>query len=59
MLPAELLPLFTPAELETLVCGRPTIDVDLLKRVAEYEFVSPTDSHILAFWEVRLCYHAL
>lgn len=51
-LPAEALPLFTPTEAEVLFCGRPDVDVELLKRVTEYEFVSPSDPHIVAFWEV-------
>lgn len=51
-LPSEALPLFTPGEAETLFCGRPDVDVELLKRVTEYEFVGPTDPHIVAFWEV-------
>ena len=35
VLPAELLPLFTPAELETLFCGTQNIDVALLRTVAK------------------------
>ncbi len=36
VLPVDLLPIFTPQEAEALVCGQPTIDISLLKRVAEY-----------------------
>jgi len=36
ILPVDLLPMFTPWEAEALVCGQPTIDVSLLRRVAEY-----------------------
>ena len=35
VLPTDLLPIFTPQEAEALVCGQPTIDVGLLRRVAE------------------------
>ncbi len=35
VLPVDLLPMFTPGEMEVLMCGRATIDVSLLKRVAE------------------------
>lgn len=52
VLPAELLPLFTPPELEALFCGTQTIDVGLLKTVAKYEFCSAADPHIVAFWSV-------
>ncbi len=52
VLPTELLPIFTPSEMEQLLCGKATIDVQLLKRVAAYEFVQPTDQHIVWLWEV-------
>ena len=52
VLPTELLPIFTPLEMEGLLCGKPHVDVQLLKRVAAYEFVSPTDQHIQWLWEV-------
>ena len=35
--PAPFLPLFTPEELEVLLCGKPEIDIDLLKKVTEYD----------------------
>jgi hypothetical protein len=35
VLPAELLPLFSPLELESLFCGRKSIDVGLLKMVTK------------------------
>ena len=31
--PAPFLPLFTPEELEVLLCGKPDIDIELLKKV--------------------------
>ena len=40
-------------ELETLICGRRQLDVELLKSIAIYEAgVVSTDQHILWFWEV-------
>lgn len=50
-LPTELLPLFTPRELEELLCGSATVDVELLKKIADYEFCAATDPHIQYFWE--------
>ncbi|KDO20041.1 hypothetical protein SPRG_14189 [Saprolegnia parasitica CBS 223.65] len=48
---AELLAIFTWKELELLVCGRPTLNMELLKKKTEY---SPDmDSHdtlVLRFW---------
>ena len=52
MLPVELLPIFTPRELEQLLCGKSAIDVGLLKRVAAYEFMQPTDACVQWLWEV-------
>jgi len=52
VLPAELLPMFTPQEFQTLLCGKAVIDVGLLKKVAEYEFVSPSSPHVAWFWSV-------
>ena len=51
-LPVELLPLFSPKELEMLFCGASEIDVDMLKQVAKYSFVNPDKPHIQYFWEV-------
>ena len=51
-LPVELLPLFSPKELEMLFCGASEIDVDMLKQVAKYSFVNPDKPHIKYFWEV-------
>jgi len=52
VLPAPLFPLLTPAELESLVCGAPTIDVGLLQRVCEYEGagVHASAPHVVHFW---------
>jgi hypothetical protein len=52
VLPANVFPLFTPDELETLICGAPEIDVELLKKVTEYEGegVHADAEHVKYFW---------
>ena len=52
VLPSELFPLFTENELEDLFCGTSFVDVELLKKVTEYEFCNPSQDHITWFWEV-------
>ncbi len=44
--------MFTPDEFGTLLCGRSVIDIDLLHKVVEYEFVSASSPHITYFWAV-------
>lgn len=51
-IPAELIQIFTDAELELLISGLPTIDVEDLKRNTEYNGYTPADPVIVAFWEV-------
>ena len=50
----EIFPLFSPLELEDLVCGQSEIDIDLLQQVAEYEEpgVDANTPHIRYLWEV-------
>jgi hypothetical protein len=43
VLPSELCALFTPQELEVLVCGEPEVDISLLQKVTEYDGVSASD----------------
>jgi len=52
VIPERALALLTWQELELLVCGRPTIDVDLWERNTVYEGCSPSDPHIRLFWEM-------
>ncbi|TMW58661.1 hypothetical protein Poli38472_010220 [Pythium oligandrum] len=53
VLPMELAPLFTPRELEVLICGRREVDVDLLQQCTEYgEGIDESMPHVEAFWEV-------
>ena len=71
VLPVDLLPIFTPQEAEALVCGQPTIDISLLKRVAECVLLRST-SHAptaadrlcmtmcrMAFGRYQPCLHAV
>lgn len=51
LLPVELLPLLSGEELRSLMCGNPDVDVDLLKRVVEYEGYKESDAVIGYFWE--------
>ncbi|KAK8398901.1 hypothetical protein O3P69_004178 [Scylla paramamosain] len=52
VIPVPLLSLFTPYELETMVCGSPDIPLNLLKSVATYKGVEATASLVQWFWEV-------
>ncbi|XP_042217246.1 E3 ubiquitin-protein ligase HERC2-like isoform X2 [Homarus americanus] len=52
VIPVPLLSLFTPYELETMVCGSPDIPLNLLKSVATYKGVDGTAPLVLWFWEV-------
>ena len=51
--PHHLLHLFTWSEMQLMVCGRPTIDVELLKENTEYgELLNATTPLVLRFWRV-------
>ncbi|KAG1701156.1 hypothetical protein DVH05_011392 [Phytophthora capsici] len=53
VLPMELAALFTPRELEVLICGRREVDVDLLHQCTEYsEGADEAMPHVQHFWEV-------
>jgi len=39
-------------DLQLRVCGRPTIDIQLLRRHTEYSSVNPFAKHIIYFWDV-------
>lgn len=52
-IPLSLLNMFTWQDLQWRICGRPQIDLKLLKRHTEYaEGISPTSPHIRYFWQV-------
>ena len=51
VLPLEILTLLSGEELRVIICGNPDVDVDLLKRVVEYEGYKESDDVITFFWE--------
>jgi hypothetical protein len=52
VLPVEIFSLLTGEELRDFFCGNPDIDVDMLRRVVEYEGYNESDKVIEYFWEV-------
>ena len=52
VVPYALLSLFTWGELETQVCGRATMNVDLLQKMTRYSGCGPSDRHIQFFWQI-------
>jgi len=52
VVPLRYLPIFTPKELEARVCGQPDVDVGFLKQNTTYSGPSPSDPHVVHFWEV-------
>jgi hypothetical protein len=52
VLPIELLSAFTGEQLRDIMCGNPDIDVEMLRRVTEYEGYKNDDDVISHFWEV-------
>lgn len=51
VLPVEIFPLFTGVELRDILCGNPDVDVELLRRVVEYEGYEESDDVVAFFWE--------
>ncbi|XP_011141461.1 E3 ubiquitin-protein ligase HERC2 [Harpegnathos saltator] len=52
VVPVPLLALFSGPELETMVCGSPDIQINLLKSVATYKGIEPSAPLIQWFWDV-------
>merc|ERR1711933_198549 len=52
VLPVEIFSILTGEELRDFFCGNPDIDVDMLRRVVEYEGYSESDDVVKYFWEV-------
>ncbi|KAG1690342.1 hypothetical protein DVH05_028222 [Phytophthora capsici] len=53
ILPAPTLGLFSWHELRTLVCGKPTVDISLLRRRTIYgDGCQASDPHVAYFWDV-------
>ena len=51
LVPAELVSMFSPPELELLISGLPDIDIDELRIQTEYVQYRSTDNVILWFWD--------
>ncbi len=58
VVPAALLQLCSWQDLEWRVCGKPMIDVKLLKRHTEYSGVSAQAPHVSYFWSVLRAFSA-
>uniref|UniRef100_A0A6B2L8M4 HECT domain-containing protein n=1 Tax=Arcella intermedia TaxID=1963864 RepID=A0A6B2L8M4_9EUKA len=52
IIPVDCLNVFTPQELQIVVCGSPEINIAMLKERAIYEDVNPSEPHIDYFWQV-------
>ncbi|KAJ1611708.1 SPRY and HECT domain-containing protein [Cryptosporidium canis] len=52
IVPEVVLELQTHEELEKLICGSPSIDVDLLKQHTKYSGYSPNDEIICWLWDI-------
>jgi len=52
VVPFPLLSLFTWEELQTMVCGRSSVDVDLLQENTSYSSCSASDGHVQMFWKM-------
>lgn len=53
IVPIQLLPLFTPSELESMICGKREISIDYLRANTRYRSpISPNDRHVAMLWDV-------
>lgn len=52
LVPAELISIFTPTELELLICGLPDVNVEDLRSNTDYQQCRATDDCIVWFWEI-------
>jgi hypothetical protein len=52
IVPQHLLTVFTWRELEEMVCGAPTMDIELLRNMTSYKSYESSDKTIQYFWEV-------
>jgi hypothetical protein len=52
VVPVDYLNLMSFKQFETLVCGAPDVDIDILKENTDYEGCAVSDQHIVYFWEV-------
>jgi hypothetical protein len=54
VVPVELFPLFTRHEMEVLITGNTHVDINILRKCAEYEGFDANSDTISYFWEVLL-----
>ena len=52
LVPAELISIFTPTELELLICGLPDVNIEDLRANTDYQQCRATDDYIVWFWEI-------
>lgn len=57
LVPPELISIFSPAELELLICGLPDVNIDELQANTEYHQYKATDDVIVWFWEELRSYN--
>jgi len=51
LVPPELISIFSPTELELLICGLPDVDIDELEANTDYHQFKKSDESIVWFWE--------
>lgn len=51
LVPAELICVFSPAELELLICGLPDVNIEELRLNTDYHQYKATDEVIVWFWD--------
>lgn len=52
LVPAELISIFTPTELELLICGLPDVNIEDLRANTDYQQCRATDDCIVWLWEI-------
>jgi E3 ubiquitin-protein ligase HUWE1 len=52
VVPPELISIFSPTELELLICGLPDVNIEELRNNTEYHQFKAGDDVIVWFWEV-------
>jgi E3 ubiquitin-protein ligase HUWE1 len=52
LVPAELISIFSPTELELLISGLPDIDIDDLRMNTDYHQYRSSEPYIVWFWDV-------
>ena len=54
MCDGDVLKLFSPVELEGLICGSKTLDFQALKRETRYDGYDEEDEVVQWFWDIAL-----